>query len=335
MAERSDRSPPRDALVQASPSLVLLEVDGRCASGFIATDQGHLVTSLHVVAGARLIHAVMADGTRAQVDHIAAMDDRRDLAVLRLPAPPPAPPLDVSPVSLPGEGDTVYVLRAMAGPAPEIRAQEVRAVQVLGDWLTLLELTRTLPDDASGSPVLDMRGAVVGVATAALANGRALGLVIPTRYVTPLLRTSSRAPLSALEAPRRRAGRVRQVPQHPLSLLEGATSDALESIATTLGHAINTGAPAYNRGDADGCYRLYARTAERLIDSCEAFPGAQHALRDGLRRCEALPDSDDRAWALRDTFDGLLDVIGRWLQVRPETARAARPVAPPPKRYLN
>lgn len=336
MAEGSDRSPPRDALVHASPSLVLLEVDGHTASAFVATGQGHLVTSLHAVAGARLIHAVMADGTRAEVAQVAAMDDRRDLAILRLPVTDLAPPLGLTPAPLPAEGDTVYVLRAGAGPAPEVRSQQVRAVQVLGDWLTLLELTRTLPEESSGGPVLDTRGAVVGVATAALANGRSLGLVIPTRYIAPLLRGSAASPLSALEAPRRRAGRVRQVPRHPLSLLEGATTDALESIATTLGHAINAGAPAYNRGDVDGCYRLYARTAERLIDTCHAFPGAQRALRDGLTRCVDLPDSDDRAWALRDTFDGLLDVIGRWLQIRPEAPRIARPPAAPlPKRYLN
>ncbi|MCP3060474.1 serine protease [Myxococcus sp. K38C18041901] len=339
-----NRSPPRDTLFFASPSLVLLEVDGRRASGFLATEQGHLVTSLHAVCGAREIHAVMADGTRTEVVQVAAMDDRRDLAVLRLPISRLAPPLDLSPVSLPGEGDTVYVLRATASPAPEVRSQEVRAVQVLGDWLTLLELTRTLPDDFSGGPVVDLRGGVVGVATAALANGRSLGLVIPTRYLLPLLHGAGSLPLSALDTPRRRAGRVRHVPRHPMSLLDGASADALESIATTLGHAINAGAPAYNRGDVDGCYRLYARTAERLIATCEAFPGAQRALRDGLSRCAGLQDSDDRAWALRDAFDGLLDVIGRWLQARPPAPRPSPKsspsntslvVAPATKHYLN
>ncbi|MCP3097559.1 serine protease [Myxococcus sp. K15C18031901] len=332
MAEGNDRSPPREVLVHATPSLVLLEVDGRVASGFVASTQGHLVTSLHAVAGARVIHAVMADGVRAEVVQVAALDERRDLAVLRLPLPDIAPPLCLPRAPLPGEGDTVYLLRAMAGPSPEVRSQQVRAVQVLGDWLTLLELTRTLPEESSGGPVLDAQGGVVGVATAALANGRALGLVIPTRYVAPLLQGQGTAPLSTLEMPRRRASRVRQVPQHPLSLLEGASSDAVESMATTLGQAINAGAPAYNRGDVDGCYRLYVRTAERLIAACGDCPGAQRALREGLNRCVGLADSDDRAWALRDTFDGLLDVIGRWLQVRP--LRSAK-TPPPPKTYFN
>ncbi|NPC83706.1 trypsin-like peptidase domain-containing protein, partial [Pyxidicoccus fallax] len=317
MSEGADSTPLRDAIVRASPSLVMLEVEGRTVSGFVASAEGHLVTCLHSVAGARSIGAVLADGVRSEVVRVVAVDERRDLAVLRLPLPDmvPALPLAVSP--LPAEGETLYVLRAVSGPAPEVRSQEVRAVQVLGDWLTLLELKRTLPEESSGGPVLDARGGVVGVATAALANGRALGLVIPSRYVAPLVREPGSLPLSALEAPRRRAGRVRHVPQHPLSVLEGATVDAVESIASTLSQVINVGAPTYNRGDVEGCYRLYARTAEQLIDERGDCPGAQRALRDGLLRCVELADPDDRAWALRDTFDGLLDLIHRWLQARP------------------
>jgi S1-C subfamily serine protease len=150
MAEGSERPPPRDALVQASPSLVVLEVEGRTASGFVATREGHLITSLHAVAGARSIAVVLPDGIRSEVVQVVALDERRDLAVLRLPLPDMVPALPLSSHPLPGEGDTVYVLRAVGGPAPEVRSLEVRAVQVLGDWLTLLELSRTLSEETSG-----------------------------------------------------------------------------------------------------------------------------------------------------------------------------------------
>jgi hypothetical protein len=332
MSEGSDRAAPREAIVRAAPSLVLLEVEGRTAAGFVATAEGHLVTCLHLVAGARTLGVVLSDGVRSEVVQVVAVDERRDLAVLRLPVPDMVPALPVSPQPLPAEGELLYVLRGVSGPAPDVRSQEVRAVQVLGDWLTLVELKRPLPEECSGSPVLDARGGVVGLATAALSNGRSLGLVIPSRYVVPLLRAGGSWPLAALEAPKRRARRVRQVPQHPLSVLEGASLDAVESLASTLGQAINVGAPAYNRGDVEGCYRLYARTAEQLIDERGDCPGAQRALRDGLLRCVELSDPDDRAWALRDTFDGLLDVIQRWLQARPPRPPGVRA---PPKRFLN
>nr|WP_233583091.1 serine protease [Corallococcus sp. CA053C] len=289
----------------------------------------------HAVAGARAITAVLPDGLRTQVVQVTAVDERRDLALLRLTLPGVVPHLPLGPATLPTEGERLHVLQARPGRPPEVRALEVRAVQVLGDWLTLLELARTLPEDASGAPVLNAQGQVVGVATAALANGRALGLVIPVRYVGPLLMIPGEPrPLSALDAPRLRASRVRQVPQHPVGLLEGCAMPAVEAVAALLGHAINVGAPAYNRGDVEGCYRLYAHTAEQLIDERDDCPGVQRALRDGLLRCQSLRDAEDRAWALRDTFDGLMDVIGRWRQSRP-SGPVSSPKRPPPKTYLN
>ncbi len=96
MAEGPERPPPRDALVQAAPSLVVLEVEGRTVSGFVATPEGHLVTSLHAVAGARSIGAVLPDGVRSEVVQVVALDERRDLAVLRLPFAGLVPALPLS-----------------------------------------------------------------------------------------------------------------------------------------------------------------------------------------------------------------------------------------------
>ena len=39
--------------------------------------------------------------------------------------------------------------------------------------------------------------------------------------------------------------------------------------------------------------------------------GVRDASKSGLDRAGAMETYTDKAWALRDTFDGLLDVIGR------------------------
>jgi hypothetical protein len=173
--------------------------------------------------------------------------------------------------------------------------------------------------------VLDASGALVGVATCALADGRPVTIVIPSRYVQPLLTCSGSQPLTTFNGDKQGAATPRHVPSHPLSLLEGCPTDSVESIALTLMQAIQLGAPAYNRGDIEGCYRLYAHTARRLIQERPDCPGAQAALREGLHRCTRLADVDDQAWALRDTFDGLLHVIDRWLQAQAAFARMAAP----------
>jgi serine protease Do len=141
-----------------------------------------------------------------------------------------------------------------------------------------------------------------------------LPLAVPMRYLdaVPTAPGLLTLPLNAPPGRRRR----RDVPQHPLSLLEGASLAGLEATTDGLASAIRVGAPAYNRGDIEGCYRLYAAEARRLVRERSDCPGVQGALQAGLERALRLEDVDDRAWALRDTFDGVLNVIERFLRQR-------------------
>jgi len=321
--------PARAVAARAAPSLAVLEMPGRQGVGFIVSPWGYLVTNLHVVAGAEELHVLLADDQLVQVEEVIALDEKRDLAILRLPTED-VQALDLSPETHPGEGDMLFLLLPAGGGMLGLLETRVHAVQVLDETLTFLELEAALPEDASGGPVLDASGALVGVATCAFADGRPVTIVIPARYVMPLLEEPGSKPLSSLALVRPIASRQRHVPTHPITLLEGCPTDGIEDIALAIMQAIQLGAPTYNRGDPEGCYRLYARTAERLVQEHSDCPGAQSALRDGLLRCTQLPDADERAWALRDTFDGLLHVIDRWLQAQAAFARMSAP-----KTYLQ
>lgn len=314
----------REAATQAASSLALLEMPHRQGVGFLISPAGLLVTNLHVVAGTEDLSVLMADGRVLGVEHVIAFDEKRDLAVLQLPVS------DVQALRLdagrgPAQGEPVFILH----PAPDSRTRlmqtRVLAVQVLDETLTFLELEGSLPEDASGSPVLDATGAFVGVATCAFADGRPVTVVIPSRYVLSLLEQPGQHPLSALGQARPAASRQRQVPSHSLALLEGGAPDELEEVALMLLQSIQLGAPLYNQGDATACARLYARTAERLIREHPSCPGVPDALRHGLERCLRLEDEDSRAWALRDTFDGLLHVIDRWLRAQAALATHSAP----------
>ena len=320
----ADASTPREAATLAAHALVLLEMPGRRGVGFLASPGGQLITNLHVVAGAEEIHVLLADARFLPVEEVVALDEKRDLAVLQLPTQD-VPALRLEGGAHPGEGDALFILLPTSGYSAGLMQTRVRAVQVLDETLTFLELEASLPEEASGSPVLDASGAWVGVATCAFADGRPITIVIPARYVLALMEQPGTQPLSALSLVRPVASRQRQVPMHPLSLLEGCATDGVEECAFALMDAIQQGAPVYNRGDPDGCYRVYARTSERLIREHPDCPGIQGALREGLRRCAGLENPDARAWALRDTFDGLLLVINRWLQAQAALARVSAP----------
>ncbi|WP_239470537.1 S1C family serine protease [Archangium violaceum] len=330
MTVDTDPTTARAVAARAAPALAILEMPGRQGVGFVVSPEGYLVTNLHVVAGADEVHVVLADEQFLQVQEVIALDEKRDLAVLRLPSHE-VEPLRLAPESHPGEGDALFILLPTGGGMLGLLETRVHAVQVLDESLTFLELEAALPEDASGGPVLDASGALVGVATCAFADGRPVTIVIPSRYLLPLIARPEAQPLSALALAKAPAPRPRQVPTHPLSLLEGSPTDAIEEIALSIMQAIQLGAPAYNRGDPESCYRLYARTAERILQERSDCPGALAALRAGFQRCSQHDDDMDAcAWALRDTFDGLLHVIDRWLQAQAAFARMAAP-----KSYLQ
>jgi hypothetical protein len=82
--------------------------------------------------------------------------------------------------------------------------------------------------------------------------------------------------------------------------------EGLELVQYHLSQAIDIGAPTYNAGDVEGCYRLYAATARKVIDTVEGADEAKRQLRAALKRCAGLSDPDEQAWCLRHAFDAIL-----------------------------
>jgi hypothetical protein len=77
-----------------------------------------------------------------------------------------------------------------------------------------------------------------------------------------------------------------------------------------LSSAIAVGAPRYNAGDADGCRRLYEETARKLAGDVIArgrCPVVRGLLEAGLAGAAASSDASDAAWALRRSFDAVLE----------------------------
>jgi hypothetical protein len=77
-----------------------------------------------------------------------------------------------------------------------------------------------------------------------------------------------------------------------------------------LSSAIAVGAPRYNAGDANGCRRLYEETARKIAGEVIArgrCPVVRGLLEAGLAGAAASSDASDAAWALRRSFDAVLE----------------------------
>jgi hypothetical protein len=109
---------------------------------------------------------------------------------------------------------------------------------------------------------------------------------------------------------------------------EGAASNPLARcpefpiVYERLATAISIGAPRYNSGDADGCRQTYEETARvltREVIGAERCPVVRDLLAAGLSGAAAAPNASDAAWALRRSFDAVLEG---------PTGRATTPAAP-------
>jgi hypothetical protein len=104
----------------------------------------------------------------------------------------------------------------------------------------------------------------------------------------------------------------RSVPHHDVKLLQGCSDSDLRMVMRQIDDAIASGAPRYNRGDFQGCYDLYVdKSTDIEGDLSTTCKGPAAALKSGRDKASKLGVVSDKAWAMRDSFDGLVDVIER------------------------
>jgi S1-C subfamily serine protease len=162
-------------------------------TGFLVQD-GLVVTNHHVVEGAFRVEAVLADERKVRATGIVALDEDLDLALLRL-EPVALRPLQLDTGTV-EPGDRVIVLGSPLGLSLSVSDGIVAALRPLGLGgdtglnSPLLQITAPISPGSSGSPVLNTRGVVVGVAQAVLIEGQNVNLAVPADSVRALLAKS-------------------------------------------------------------------------------------------------------------------------------------------------
>jgi S1-C subfamily serine protease len=159
-----------------APGVVAIQVtgtgragSGSQGSGFIADDQGHVITNYHVVRGATRISVRLLDGTRVSAE-VVVTDPANDLAVLRAAIPDgkkTAVPLGDSDSVVPGE--PAIAIGNPFGLEHSITAGIVSAVDrsygrtSSGPIRGLIQTDAPVNPGNSGGPLLNAGGEVIGI----------------------------------------------------------------------------------------------------------------------------------------------------------------------------
>jgi len=164
-------------------------------SGFLLDRVGHVLTNNHVVEGAEEIKVALTDGRVFRAALVGA-DRFTDLAVLKIEGGS-LPALRLAASSTLAVGETVV---AIGSPlwiegGPTVTAGVVSALGRSMEQPGLPMLHNLIQTDAainpgnSGGPLLNLRGEVVGINTAAIASAHGIGFAISTSTIKPIVRT--------------------------------------------------------------------------------------------------------------------------------------------------
>ncbi|HEX8706762.1 MAG TPA: tetratricopeptide repeat protein [Pyrinomonadaceae bacterium] len=154
-------------------------------SGFF-TAPDRVVTNRHVLEGAYKAEVHTAGDLTFNVRGVLALDGEGDIALLQVDAPAGmASPLSVARTT-PQEGESIVVIGNPLGLEGSVSNGIVSAVRDIPNFGRIIQITAPISPGSSGSPVINMRGEVIGVATLQLADGQSLNFAVPSDRVVQL-----------------------------------------------------------------------------------------------------------------------------------------------------
>jgi FKBP-type peptidyl-prolyl cis-trans isomerase len=155
-------------------------------TGFFVNQDGDVISNLHVLRGADGAFVKTNDGAVYPIKRVQDEDRIGDLIRISVDIPRKlVRPLRVT-SSLPEVGEQVIVIGTPLGFEKTVSDGIVSAIREIPDFGRVIQVTAPISPGSSGSPVLNMRGNVIGVATFFIAAGQNLNFAIPGERVVRL-----------------------------------------------------------------------------------------------------------------------------------------------------
>jgi tetratricopeptide (TPR) repeat protein len=154
-------------------------------SGFFVA-QDKVITNRHVIENAQRVEISLMNDKHYTVKGVLAVDGEGDLALLQVDVPKE----NVSPLLIdkttPQEGESIVVIGNPYGLEGSVSNGIVSAVREIPGYGKIIQITAPISPGSSGSPVVNMQGQVVGVATLQAEEGQSLNFAVPSERISQL-----------------------------------------------------------------------------------------------------------------------------------------------------
>ncbi len=163
-------------------------------SGFIIHRDGWIVTNAHVIEGAAKVEVDFGEGSPHLPARVVGTDAESDVALLKIEAGRPLPFVSL------GDSDTVAVAEwvlvigspfgldhsVTLGIVSHTARSDISPVGRPGTY-DFIQTDAPINPGNSGGPVLNLRGEVIGIATAVNATGQGIGFAVPINMAKEIL----------------------------------------------------------------------------------------------------------------------------------------------------
>ncbi|HSI88288.1 MAG TPA: trypsin-like peptidase domain-containing protein [Pyrinomonadaceae bacterium] len=151
---------------------------------FIGFDR--IITNRHVIERSSRVEVHLMDGKKFVVRGVLAVDGEGDLALLQVDIPRAlSVPLPIG-NTVPQEGESIVVVGNPFGLEGSVSNGIVSAVRDIPGYGRIIQITAPISAGSSGSPVVNMYGQVIGVATLQAAEGQSLNFAVPAERINRL-----------------------------------------------------------------------------------------------------------------------------------------------------
>ncbi|MGI8812369.1 MAG: tetratricopeptide repeat protein [Pyrinomonadaceae bacterium] len=151
---------------------------------FIGPDR--IITNRHVIEKSSRVEIHLLNGKKYPVKGVIAVDGEGDLALLQVDVPAAlAIPLPIV-RSVPAEGESIVVVGNPYGLEGSVSNGIVSAVREISGYGKIIQITAPISPGSSGSPVVNMSGQVIGIATLQAEQGQSLNFAVPSERILQL-----------------------------------------------------------------------------------------------------------------------------------------------------